>query len=126
MLLMRRHELQSDVRDRIRDGRTDRTGGRGDALDDSEGHSQEDIELAMLQMRTETIVRIDGALGRLGTGEYGACCDCSGEIPESRLRALPFAARCRACQETREESQRQARRSGQRRSTSDSADAGGL
>jgi len=38
----------------------------------------------------------------LKAGKYGSCVDCEGEIAEQRLRALPFAVRCQACEETRE------------------------
>ena len=33
---------------------------------------------------------------------YGYCSDCGGEISEQRLRALPFAVRCKDCEESRE------------------------
>jgi DnaK suppressor protein len=64
---------------------------------------QEDISLALLQMRADTATRIDDALGRLAAGTYGVCADCEEEISEPRLRALPFAVRCRACEARREQ-----------------------
>lgn len=39
------------------------------------------------------------ALRRLTEGAYGFCADCGGEIGVERLRSLPFALRCRHCQE---------------------------
>jgi RNA polymerase-binding transcription factor DksA len=56
----------------------------------------------LLQMRAETLVRINEALGRLDVGGRGSCCDCGGKIPERRLRAQPFAGRCLQCEERRE------------------------
>jgi RNA polymerase-binding transcription factor DksA len=61
------------------------------------------------------LTRIDEALVRLDAGEYGACVECGDEISEPRLRALPFAVRCRSCEETREQNRDNARQlAGQR------------
>jgi DnaK suppressor protein len=53
-------------------------------------------------MKAETLKKIDAALRRLGEGAYGDCFECGNEIAPARLRALPFAARCKNCEETRE------------------------
>ena len=63
---------------------------------------QEDIELSLIQIKQETIERIDAALVQLEAGHYGRCVECGDEISEARLRALPFAVRCVECEETRE------------------------
>lgn len=42
---------------------------------------------------------IDEALDRLESGDYGVCLSCDGEIPDKRLRALPWAKYCIPCQE---------------------------
>ena len=115
MLHERRREMQDHVRARIRDGRTDRPARGGDDLDHSDAHSQGDLDLALLQMRAETLVRIDAALRRLDAGQYGSCAECAKEIAERRLRALPFAVRCKSCEERREEEHGQARRVAQQR-----------
>ncbi len=108
MLSNRRGEVQSDVQSRIRDVRTDRSKEVRDEVEDSDAGIHEDIEFALLQMKAETIARIDEALARLDAGEYGRCFECEAEISETRLRALPFAVRCKACQERREQGHRQA------------------
>jgi DnaK suppressor protein len=64
---------------------------------------QEDIEIALLQMKSETLNRVNEALGRLEAGSYGFCYECGDEIAEARLRALPFALRCKDCEEEREQ-----------------------
>ena len=53
-----------------------------------------DIEFAPIQMKAETLDQINQALSRLDEGAYGYCLECGEEIPERRLRALPFAIRC--------------------------------
>jgi RNA polymerase-binding transcription factor len=115
MLSERRREMQDDIHSRIRDGRTDRPNDVRDDLEVSDADIQGDIEFALLQMRAETLTRIDEALVRLDAGEYGACVECDGEIAERRLRALPFAVRCQACEERREHAQGHARQLAQQR-----------
>ena len=40
---------------------------------------------------------VDGALGRIARGDYGACIRCGGPIGFERLDARPFAELCIAC-----------------------------
>ena len=117
MLSERRRAMQDEVQSRIRDGRSGRTKEGGDDLEQSDADVQGDIEFALLQMRAETLARIDEALVRLDAGKYGSCFECSGEISERRLRALPFAVRCQTCEERRERDQGHARQLAQRRGT---------
>ena len=102
MLSERRQKIQGDVQTRIRGGRTDRPKEVRDDLEASDADIQGDLDMALLQMSAETLIRIDEALVRLDAGEYGSCFECAGEIAERRLRALPFAVRCLACEERRE------------------------
>jgi DnaK suppressor protein len=115
MLIERRREMLVDVQSRIRHGRTDRPNEVRDDLEVSDADNQGDIELALLQIRAETVTRIDEALAGLDAGQYGSCVECEGEISERRLRALPFAVRCQACEEKREEEQGHVRQLAQRR-----------
>ncbi len=112
----RRRELVATVHERMRVVRTEHgMNALGSGLDDgevSEVDIQEDIELALIQMRAETLARIDESLARLEAGVYGHCSSCDEEIARSRLRALPFAVRCRVCEE-QEESERQRTRTNQ-------------
>lgn len=109
MLEMRRREAQDEVQSRIRDGRTGRPTEVRDDLEHSDADIQGDIEIALLQMKAEMLVRIDEALVRLDAGQYGSCRECERGISERRLRALPFAVRCQACEERREQQQGRAR-----------------
>jgi DnaK suppressor protein len=106
MLEERRREILSEVQGRIRDQREADAWGKVnevlDAGESSEADIQEDIEFALIQMKAETLTKIGEALARLEDGTYGYCSDCGGEISEQRLRALPFAVRCKDCEETRE------------------------
>jgi len=110
MLSERRRAAEDDVLSRLRLGRADRTNGVGDALEHADADIQDDLEFSLLQLRAEMLAHIDEALRRLDAGKYGACRECDGEIAERRLRALPFAVRCQACEQRREEAQAGARR----------------
>ncbi len=115
LLCDRRREMQDEVQNRIRHGRADRPYEVYDDLEHSEADIQGDMELALLQMKRETLARIEEALVRLDAGDYGSCIACAGEIAERRLRALPFAVRCQTCEERREAEQRRTQRiAGQR------------
>src|SRR5712692_7106940 len=106
MLDERRREIQAEVQGRMRDVRAAGEGTRVndvfDAVESSEADIQEDIEFALIQMKSETLNKINDALSRLEHGNYGYCFDCGEEIAEKRLRALPFAVRCKDCEEARE------------------------
>jgi DnaK suppressor protein len=73
-----------------------------DAEEQSVDDFVQEVDFALMQMKSETLSKIDQAIARLEDGTYGACIECRAEIGEARINALPFAARCRACQEQEE------------------------
>ena len=116
MLQDRQREVLSEVQGKIRDVRSEnKMSDVLDAGESSEADIQEDIEFALIQMKAETLNKINEALTRLEEGEYGYCFECGEEIAEQRLRALPFAVRCKDCEEAREVAQRRERMLAQRR-----------
>lgn len=118
MLEERKRELTDEVQGRIRGVRTDAADKPHDVMDQgetSEVDIQEDIELALIQMKAETLNKINEALSRLEAGRYGFCYECCDEISEARLRALPFAVRCKDCEEARENAANRERMMSQRR-----------
>jgi len=87
-----------------------------DAEEQSVNDFVRDVELALIEMTSETLGQIDQALQRLEAGTYGACAQCDADIAEARLKAVPFATLCRACQEVQESRQAEEReRSGEGR-----------
>ena len=120
MLENRRRELNSAVQGKIRDVRSDNMKDREvlDQGESSEVDIQEDIEFALIQMKSETLTKIDAAIRRLEEGTYGDCFECGDEISEARLRALPFAVRCKDCEEVRETTEQRERMLSQRRGSS--------
>lgn len=96
-------QLQEKMRDVRADGTVTMSQGVVDAEEASVTNIQEDIEIALLQMKSETLSRVNEALSRLDEGTYGNCFECAEEISQQRLRALPFAVRCKDCEEEREQ-----------------------
>jgi DnaK suppressor protein len=120
MLSERRRVIHAEVQGKMRGVREEGTWGGKlnevlDAVESSEADIQEDIEFALIQMKSETLNKINDALTRLEQGNYGNCFDCGEEIAEKRLRALPFAVRCKDCEEAREVAEQRERQMAQRR-----------
>lgn len=120
MLEDRRREIRAEVQGKMRDVRLEGAWGAKstevlDAVESSEADIQDDIEFALIQMKSETLNKIEDALGRLEQGDYGNCFECGDEIAEKRLRALPFAVRCKDCEEAREVAERRERQLASRR-----------
>ena len=111
MLQDRRRELLYEVQGRIRDARTDTTKERQvlDQGETSEVDVQGDIEFALIQMKAETLNKINEALRRLNEDTYGVCFRAVTRWPERRLRALPFAVRCKDCEAARETAEQRER-----------------
>src|SRR6202795_3188715 len=123
MLDGRRREIHAEVQGKMRGVREEGAwGGKSndvlDAVETAEADIQEDLEFALVQMKSETLNKITDALVRLEQGTYGNCFECGEEIGEKRLRALPFAVRCKDCEEARENAERRERQLTARRGTS--------
>jgi len=123
MLDERRREIHAEVQGKMRGVREEGTwGGKMnevlDAVESAEADIQEDLEFALVQMKSETLNKINDALARLETGTYGNCFDCGEEIAEKRLRALPFAVRCKDCEQARENAENRERQLQSRRGSS--------
>jgi len=103
MLHDRQREMEDVLRHRVNYLPSDRPTGGLDESEHAEADYQEHIEIALIQLKGETLQRVREALERLDAGEYGYCAECGGEIAEGRLRALPFAVRCRGCEESQEQ-----------------------
>ena len=74
-----------------------------DAEEQSVDEFVQEVDLALMQMKSDTLKKIDAAIMRLEQGSYGRCQECDQEIASARLRALPFAVLCRDCQEQAED-----------------------
>jgi DnaK suppressor protein len=103
LLEQRKRQLNAEMQGMMRTVRHDSRSERGaDEQDVAEADTRSDIDLAVIQMKAETVARIDAALRRLDQGGHGDCVECGEKITIERLTALPFALRCRDCEESRE------------------------
>src|SRR5258708_16957784 len=123
MLQLRRREIQAEVQGKMRGVREEGTWGGKlnevlDAVESAEADIQEDLEFALVQMKSETLNKINDALARLEQGNYDNCFDCGEEIGDKRLRALPFAVRCKDCEEAGENAEQRQRQLTARRGAS--------
>lgn len=70
-----------------------------DPLDQVWQLTAREVSAGELSRLTEQLAEIDAALARLRAGTYGVCLDCGDPIQPRRLEAVPWASRCRDCQE---------------------------
>ena len=103
LLETRKRQLNADMQGMMRTVRQESRGERSaDEQDVAESETRSDIDLAVIQMKAETVARIDAALRRLDQGGHGDCVECGEKISIERLTAMPFALRCRECEASRE------------------------
>jgi DnaK suppressor protein len=81
--------------------RFDTLAGMGRVAEDDQAQLSHDefVHLRMNGLDYLQLRLVDEALDRLATGDYGICLGCDEPIAEKRLRALPWARYCVACQE---------------------------
>ena len=58
----------------------------------------EDMGITVAEIRRKELEDMDTALSRLEDGAYGVCGDCGEDIGEDRLKTMPYATFCVACQ----------------------------
>jgi RNA polymerase-binding transcription factor len=80
-----------------------------DAEEQSVDDFVQEMDFALMEMKAESLGKIDEAIRRLEAGGYGVCAECGAEIAEARLKALPFATLCVSCQEREESEQAELR-----------------
>lgn len=59
----------------------------------------DDEVIAMLRHDDAELAAVDAALARMADGTYGWCTGCGEEVGAARLKALPQAELCIACQD---------------------------
>ena len=72
---------------------------QGDMADQASGNNEVHIQLKLKQTDAKILQAIEGALGRLDDGTYGACRDCGDPIAPARLSAIPWTRVCITCKE---------------------------
>jgi DnaK suppressor protein len=98
LLVERRARLRESVRARMSERRTGEPRRSPEDATNAVESLSEDLEFAILDRESREAAQIDAALERLARDEYGICRNCGTVIGFGRLRALPFAQCCTACQ----------------------------
>jgi DnaK suppressor protein len=102
MLNAGQRDMQDVLQRRLRSESLAGPPGGTDDTEHAADDVQDDIDVALIQMKRETLRGVREALVRFDSGGGGHCLACGGAIGEKRLRALPFAVRCTACQTAHE------------------------
>jgi DnaK suppressor protein len=115
-LLVLQARVRGDV-EQLKDEALERGEGSGDSRSPTHiaelgtENYEQDFALRVVENDQEVLEEIRAALKRLDDGVYGACERCLEEgkpisrrmIPKTRLRAIPHARNCVACERKREE-----------------------
>jgi DnaK suppressor protein len=112
MLVERRRELLLEIQSKIRDVREDGSSNRHHTTvsnDTCDVEPEDDLVFTVIELKGQLLERINEAVRQFDEGSYGYCISCGGIIASSRLTAMPFAVRCRDCQDIQEEEQRRTR-----------------
>lgn len=80
----------------------ERSGVSTHMADHGSDNFRHDMELELLTSEGDAIERVEEAITRLLSGEYGICQDCGCTINPARLEAKPFALFCIKCRSERE------------------------
>ena len=111
MLVERRRELLNEIQSKVREVREVGSSNRhATALAETvDAEPEDDLVFAIIQLQAEMLESINEAVHRFDEGTYGCCVDCGEMIALSRLRAIPFAVRCRNCEQALEDAHRRER-----------------
>jgi DnaK suppressor protein len=67
------------------------------------GNFDQELTLRVLGSEEGALEQIGAAIKRIEDGSYGRCEECGGEIPKTRLDAIPYAAQCVQCASQQDE-----------------------
>ena len=70
-----------------------------DEVDEIQLAMNREMAIRNLDREAALLRHVAAALARIEEGGFGACLLCEEEIPEKRLKAVPWAAHCVSCQE---------------------------
>jgi RNA polymerase-binding transcription factor DksA len=58
---------------------------------------EQEFTLSLMENDGGTLDQIEAALVRIESGTYGACTECGGRIPKTRLNVIPYTPHCVKC-----------------------------
>jgi len=99
-------EIQRRLRTAAR-GRHDNEGAEPDITDRASRSYENELSFLTATQYQERLQKIQHAIRRVGTGEYGQCQGCGETITPKRLEAVPWTQYCFECQENLEQGREQ-------------------
>lgn len=110
LLITERAKLASEIRSLAQDAAKSPREASGDLsaytvhmADMAADTYDRELSMNIVSSEQELLYQIDDALKRLDDGTFGVCQQCSQPITMSRLKAVPYASMCIACQRTKEQ-----------------------
>lgn len=73
--------------------------GAPDIADRASSAFQREFSFFLSENEGKILRLVEEAIARLDNGRYGRCVHCEDAIEEARLKAIPWARHCIACQE---------------------------
>jgi len=103
LLEARRQNLRASVARTEEDGRAAQVSDSAqDIVDRASSSYQKEFLFARSNSDRQFLQMVEHALSNISEGIYGECENCSNEINERRLEAVPWARHCISCQEKME------------------------
>ena len=99
---VKRREMLSLYEHDIHAGQASTDDNADDFADRANNSYNRELMFLLSDAERQMLIRIDEAMRRLDEGSYGSCTFCSEPIGLPRLKALPWARYCIACQEREE------------------------
>ena len=110
LLLKEREKLEKDIKHLGFKTREDSAGDLSThtyhIADVGTDNFDKDMNLGLCGTEQEILQKVDDALDKIKSGTYGRCEVCKEDIPQKRLRVLPYARYCLKCQKKVEEEKR--------------------
>ena len=110
LLITERAKLAEEIKSIARDAATSPRDASGDLsaytihmADMAADTYDRELNMNIASSEQELLYQIDDALKRLDDGSYGVCQQCNQPIAMSRLKAVPYASMCIACQRSKEQ-----------------------
>tara|TARA_B100000686_G_scaffold351699_1_gene451188 strand:- start:817 stop:1200 length:384 start_codon:yes stop_codon:yes gene_type:complete len=95
-----REKLFGDVEKNLKSGKEEISQNIPDISDEAARDYNNELRLNLDQQDREKLKLVEEALDRINSGDYGVCPECETEIPEARLKVVPYAHHCVKCLET--------------------------
>lgn len=97
-LLKLREDILQGIGENIKTERSVPEREVGDFYDDVDIEKDRQMMYTLGERERAKLNAIDSALEKIKDGSYGTCEECGSEINKKRLKILPFARYCVACQ----------------------------